>query len=111
MKLTLPDKSFRELPEGSSGYDLAKDIGPGLAKSAVAMTINGVQKDLNTHYTVDTGNQNVNFKTDSVPTATDVICISTIVDNQYRNNGNNMVNLAIIGLGYDTLFVFIIPPR
>ena len=46
MKLTLPDNSSRELPKGSSGYDLAKDIGPGLAKSAVAMTINGVQKDL-----------------------------------------------------------------
>ena len=46
MKITLPDKSSRELPEGSSGYDLAKDIGPGLAKSAVAVTINGIQKDL-----------------------------------------------------------------
>ena len=41
MKITLPDKSVRELPEGSSGYDLAKDIGPGLAKSAVAIIING----------------------------------------------------------------------
>ena len=46
MKITLPDNSSRELPEGSSGYDLAKDIGPGLAKSAVAVTINGIQKDL-----------------------------------------------------------------
>ena len=39
MKITLPDNSSRELPEGSSGYDLAKDIGPGLAKSAVAVTL------------------------------------------------------------------------
>ena len=46
MKITLPDNSSRELPEGSSGYDLAKDIGPGLAKSAIAVTINGVQRDL-----------------------------------------------------------------
>ena len=46
MKLTLPDKSFRELPEGSSGYDLAREIGPGLAKSAVAISINGTQQDL-----------------------------------------------------------------
>ena len=46
MKITLPDNSSRELPEGSSGYDLAKDIGPGLVKSAVAVTINGIQKDL-----------------------------------------------------------------
>ena len=46
MKITLPDNSSRELPEGSSGYDLAKDIGPGLAKSAIAVSIDGVQKDL-----------------------------------------------------------------
>ncbi len=46
MKLTLPDKSIRELPEGSSGYDLAKDIGAGLAKAAVAIEIDGEQKDL-----------------------------------------------------------------
>jgi len=46
MKITLPDNSIRELPDGSSGYDLAKDIGPGLAKSAVAIRVNGEQKDL-----------------------------------------------------------------
>ena len=46
MKLTLPDNSIRELPEGSSGYDLAKDIGAGLAKAAVAIEIDGQQKDL-----------------------------------------------------------------
>ncbi len=47
MKITLPDKSSRELPAESTGYDLAKDIGPGLAKSAVAVEVNGIQKDLN----------------------------------------------------------------
>ena len=46
MKLTLPDKSVRELPEGSSGYDLAKDIGTGLAKAAVALEVDGEQRDL-----------------------------------------------------------------
>lgn len=46
MKLTLPDKSVRELPEGSSGYDLAKDIGSGLAKAAVAIEVDGRQQDL-----------------------------------------------------------------
>ena len=53
MKITLPDNSSRELPEGSSGYDLAKDIGPGLAKSAVAVTIDGVQKDLHDEIMTD----------------------------------------------------------
>ena len=46
MKLTLPDKSIRELEAGSNGFDLAKDIGPGLAKAAVAININGEQRDL-----------------------------------------------------------------
>ena len=47
MKLTLPDNSIRELPEGSSGYDLAKDIGAGLAKAAIAISVDGKQQDLN----------------------------------------------------------------
>ena len=47
MKLTLPDKSIRELPVGSSGYDLAKDIGAGLAKAAIAISVDGKQQDLN----------------------------------------------------------------
>ncbi|MAX49492.1 MAG: threonine--tRNA ligase [Gammaproteobacteria bacterium] len=46
MKLTLPDKSIRELENGSTGYDLAKDIGPGLTKAAIAITVNGEQRDL-----------------------------------------------------------------
>ena len=46
MKLTLPDKSIRELKNGSTGYDLANDIGPGLGKAAVAVIVDGVQKDL-----------------------------------------------------------------
>ena len=46
MKLTLPDKSIRELENGSTGYDLANDIGPGLAKAAVAVVVDGSQMDL-----------------------------------------------------------------
>jgi len=46
MKIILPDKSVRELPSGATGYDLAKDIGPGLVKSAVAIAVDGEQKDL-----------------------------------------------------------------
>ncbi len=46
MKLTLPDNSVRELEKGSNGYDLATDIGPGLAKAAIAVTVNGEQRDL-----------------------------------------------------------------
>ncbi len=46
IKVTLPDGSIKELPKGSTGLDLASSIGPGLAKDAVAIEINGLQRDL-----------------------------------------------------------------
>ena len=71
-----------------STIDPAKTI---TSASQVQVFVNGIQKDLNTDYTVDTGNQNVNFNTDNVPTNTDVICISTLVDNHYYNNGSDII--------------------
>jgi len=47
MNITLPDGSIRELELGSTGLDLASSIGAGLAKAALAVTVNGIQKDLN----------------------------------------------------------------
>ena len=46
MNITLPDGNIKELPKGSSGLDLAASIGPGLAKAALAVVVNGTQKDL-----------------------------------------------------------------
>ena len=46
IKVTLPDESIRSLPEGSTGEDLAADIGRSLAKAAVALNVNGETKDL-----------------------------------------------------------------
>ena len=46
MKITLPDGSVRKLESGANGLDLANDIGPGLAKAAIAVSVNGIQKDL-----------------------------------------------------------------
>ena len=46
MKITLPDESIKELPKGVTGLDVAESIGPGLAKSAIAVSIDGIQKDL-----------------------------------------------------------------
>ena len=46
MEIKLPDGSSRQLPDGANAFDLAKDIGKNLAKSAVAVWINGSQKDL-----------------------------------------------------------------
>jgi hypothetical protein len=59
--------------------------------SQVQVFVNGVQKDLNTHYTVDTSNNNIEFVTASVPTSTDIICISTLVDHQYFNEGTDII--------------------
>ena len=46
MEITLPDGSSKALENGSSGYDLAKSIGSGLAKSAIAINVNGEKRDL-----------------------------------------------------------------
>jgi len=46
--VTLPDGSARSLPEGSTAADLASSIGKGLAKAAVAATVDGREVDLKT---------------------------------------------------------------
>jgi threonyl-tRNA synthetase len=44
--VSLPDGSSRSLPEGSTAADLASSIGKGLAKAAVAATVDGREVDL-----------------------------------------------------------------
>jgi threonyl-tRNA synthetase len=46
-KITLPDGSSREMPQGSTPADVAAAIGPGLAKAALAARIDGEVRDLN----------------------------------------------------------------
>jgi len=46
ISVTLLDGSSRSLPVGSTMYDLAMSIGPGLAKSAIAGRMNGELVDL-----------------------------------------------------------------
>ena len=46
VRLTLPDGSVRELPAGSTGRQLAESIGPGLAKAALAVKVDGHVRDL-----------------------------------------------------------------
>jgi threonyl-tRNA synthetase len=46
MKVVLPDKSELELPDGASGLDAAKAIGPKLAEQAVLVRSNGHVQDL-----------------------------------------------------------------
>ena len=46
--ITLPDDSRREFPQPVTGAELAAAIGPGLAKAAVAMKLDGRPRDLAT---------------------------------------------------------------
>ena len=46
MNITLPDGSIREIKKGSTGLDLANDIGPVLAIASIAIVVNGSQRDL-----------------------------------------------------------------
>jgi threonyl-tRNA synthetase len=46
IRVTLPDGSVKPLPAGSTGAELARAIGPGLAKAALAVRVNGEVRDL-----------------------------------------------------------------
>ena len=46
LTVTLPDRSARSLPEGSTAADLAADIGPGLARAALIAVVDGEPTDL-----------------------------------------------------------------
>jgi len=45
MNVQLPDGSSRTLFDGVTAYDLAVEIGPGLARATIAATVNGKQVD------------------------------------------------------------------
>ena len=44
--ITLPDGSQKQAPVGISGLEIASMIGSGLAKAAIAFSVNGEQRDL-----------------------------------------------------------------
>jgi threonyl-tRNA synthetase len=46
LRAKLPDGSVRELPAGSTAGDIAAEIGPGLARAAVAAVVDGETVDL-----------------------------------------------------------------
>ena len=52
-RIMLPDGSVREFDQPVSGADLAADIGPGLAKAALAIRLDGEVKDLATRIDAD----------------------------------------------------------
>jgi cyclophilin family peptidyl-prolyl cis-trans isomerase len=69
-----------------STVDPAKTI---TADSQIEVYVNGTKKYLYTDYTVNIATQTVEFVTP--PTNIDIIAISTLVDNQYYNESNDIV--------------------
>lgn len=63
-KVTLPNGSTLEIPDGTTAGQLAEQIGPGLAKAAVAAQINGQLVDLSTPIDGDAAVQIVTDKDD-----------------------------------------------
>lgn len=51
--ITLPDSSQRKFNNPTTGYEIAKDIGEGLAKSALAVKVNGELWDLDREINTD----------------------------------------------------------
>ena len=69
-----------------STVDPAKTI---TLASEIEVYVNGTQQGLNTDYTIDFGNQQINFMT--APADTDVIAITTNVDTHYTYVGNDII--------------------
>jgi threonyl-tRNA synthetase len=53
LRLTLPDGSLREVPEGTLPRAVVESIGPRLAKAAIAVVVNGQVQDLATPLRTD----------------------------------------------------------
>ncbi|MDH4240953.1 MAG: threonine--tRNA ligase [Phycisphaerae bacterium] len=64
VKVTLPDGSTLEISNGTTLGELAKQIGPGLAKAAVAAELNGQLVDLSSPITADTTIRIITLKDD-----------------------------------------------
>lgn len=54
IKITLPDGSVREVETGTTAAQIAADIGPGLAKAALAARIDGEVRDIMRPLEIDT---------------------------------------------------------
>src|SRR5918911_110808 len=68
--ITLPDGSVRHFDGAVTGTEIAAAIGPGLAKAALAMQVDGATKDLATPITGDAA---VRFITRKDPEALELI--------------------------------------
>ena len=74
IRVTLPDGSQKTLPEGSTLLDLARSIGAGLARNALAGAINGVLVDLSSPLS---DGDRAEIVTEKSPGALDIVRHST----------------------------------
>ena len=74
IRVTLPDGSQKTLPEGSTLLDLARSIGAGLARNALAGAINGVLVDLSSPLS---DGDRAEIVTEKSPRALDIVRHST----------------------------------
>src|SRR5216117_4464267 len=70
IQVVLPDGSKKALPAGATGADLARAVGPGLAKAALAIRVNGEVRDLQRPLS---DGVKVSILTDKDPQALDVL--------------------------------------
>ena len=65
LNITLPDGSVRQYENPTSGRDIAASIGSGLAKAALAVRVDGVERDLSDPITADTSVAIITAKEDA----------------------------------------------
>jgi threonyl-tRNA synthetase len=70
IRLTLPDGSVRSVPRGTTGAALAAQIGPGLARAALAIRVDGQIRDLSRPIEADA---TVSILTDRDPAGLEVL--------------------------------------
>lgn len=65
MKITLPDSSVKEFPQGTTGFEIAKSISEGLARNAVGVMLNdNIKYELHRPINEDTTIQILTFDND-----------------------------------------------
>src|SRR2546428_12837584 len=94
IRVTLPDGSQKVLPAGATAADLAKAIGLGLAKAALAARVNGEVRDLARPLP---DGATVEILTDKHPQALDVLRHSAA--HVLATAGRPLFPPAAIGLG------------
>ena len=81
-----------------STVDPAKTIS---STDQIEVHVNGALKTLSTHYTVDLGNQNINFTSGNVPTANQMVSITTLVNHHFSIDASNRLVLNTTQIAAD----------